>query len=231
MKAFVAGATGLTGREVVAELRRRGVETHAHVRPDSSRLDTWRKHFEDLGAVVDTTAWDAEAMGDRLAALKPDVVFALLGTTRKRAKAGDGDYEAIDWGLSVMLLEAAQASGAPRFVYLGAAGTGPRVKGAYMRVRWRMEERLRASGLPWTSVRPSFIIGDRDRQRPMEHLGAGASDLALGLVGLLGGRKLRAQYRSIAAEQLGYALVRTGLDPAFASRIVEGADLHHRDGV
>ena len=47
--AFVAGATGFTGREVVAELVRRGVRTLAHVRPDSSRLDEWRERFEAMG--------------------------------------------------------------------------------------------------------------------------------------------------------------------------------------
>ena len=34
--AFVAGATGYTGREVVRLLAERGVRTLAHVRPDSS---------------------------------------------------------------------------------------------------------------------------------------------------------------------------------------------------
>ena len=41
-RAFVAGATGLTGRFVVEELVRRGVEVHAHVRSDSPRLAEWR---------------------------------------------------------------------------------------------------------------------------------------------------------------------------------------------
>src|SRR5262245_55763625 len=48
--AFVAGATGYTGNEVVSALRGRGIRTIAHVRPDSSSLERWRKSFEDIGA-------------------------------------------------------------------------------------------------------------------------------------------------------------------------------------
>ena len=47
--AFVAGATGFVGRAVVPALRRAGVTTIAHVRPDSARLDEWRKRFASTG--------------------------------------------------------------------------------------------------------------------------------------------------------------------------------------
>ena len=40
--AFVAGATGFTGREVVRLLVERGVPAVAHVRPDSPRLEEWK---------------------------------------------------------------------------------------------------------------------------------------------------------------------------------------------
>ena len=83
--AFVAGATGYTGREVVRELRARGIETIAHVRPDSPTLARWRDEFEALGARVDTTPWDEAAMRATFDAFRPTLVFALIGTTRARA--------------------------------------------------------------------------------------------------------------------------------------------------
>ena len=83
--AFVAGATGYTGREVVRELRARGIETIAHVRPDSLALTRWRGEFEALGARVDTTPWDEAAMRATFDAFRPTLVFALIGTTRARA--------------------------------------------------------------------------------------------------------------------------------------------------
>ncbi len=112
--AFIAGATGYTGREVVRALRARGIRAVAHVRPDSAQLDTWRARFEAMGAEVDATPWDDAAMQATLAALRPSLVFALLGTTRARAKeaekrhedAASQSYEAVDYGLSAILLRA-----------------------------------------------------------------------------------------------------------------------------
>ena len=54
-RAFVAGATGFTGREVVATLRERGIATVAHVRAESSRRAEWTARFEAQGAEVDAS--------------------------------------------------------------------------------------------------------------------------------------------------------------------------------
>ena len=85
--AFVAGATGYTGQAVVARLRALDRPALAHVRPDSSRLEVWRERFTAQGAEVDATPWQLEAMTERFREASPAVVFALLGTTRRR---GDG---------------------------------------------------------------------------------------------------------------------------------------------
>ena len=65
MTAFVLGATGFVGREVVRQLCVRGTKTYAHVRPDSKQLADWRARFGELRAEVDTTAWDTAAMAAR----------------------------------------------------------------------------------------------------------------------------------------------------------------------
>ena len=227
--AFVAGATGLVGREVVRVLRLRGVDVHAHVRPDSSRLAHWRSVHTDLGATTDLTPWEAGAMAASMARIQPDAVFALLGTTQARKKkvaraGGDASantYEAVDYGLTHLLLEAV-ATSCPeaRFVYLSAIGAGTPT-GEYMTVRARIERELREGAVPWTSIRPSFILGERDQERMGESLGAGLIDVGLGLAGLLGARKLKARYASITAPELAAAVVHHGLDPRGADRIFE----------
>ena len=75
MSTVIYGATGYTGRAVVDELGRRSIETVAHVRPDSSKLDAWRKKFEAAGAVVDTTAWDLGELARTFERVDPTVVF------------------------------------------------------------------------------------------------------------------------------------------------------------
>lgn len=224
--AFVAGATGLTGREVVRALREGGARVVAHVRPDSPRLEHWRAHFAALGAEVDTTPWAPQALTATLATLRPDWVFALLGTTRRRMRREGGDYATVDYGLTRMLIDAAVASGArPRFVYLSAVGVSARSKGAYYAARWRAEEDLRQSGLPYAIARPSFIVGDRDEGRPMERVGASLADGALAVVGLLGGRSVAERYRSRQAPALARALVRLAAAPGGDAVAADGFDL------
>ena len=230
--AFVAGATGYTGREVVRALHARGVRAVAHVRPDSPRLEEWRARFAEQGAEVDATPWDEAAMIATLKRLRPDVVFALLGTTRARAKeaakrdedASRQSYEAVDYGLSAILLHAAiEAGNKPRFVYLSAMGVSDEARGAYFQVRARLERELRASGLPYTIARPSFITGEgeRDSPRPMERIGASMADALLGAAALVGAKGLRDKYASIDPKVLAEGLVRGALDPAGGDRVLE----------
>ncbi len=176
LTAFVAGATGYTGREVVRVLADRGARVVAHVRPDSTSLESRRRRFTEIGAEVDETPWDEAAMTATLERLAPGVIFGLLGTTRARAaraaRAG-GDpaaesYERVDYGLTMQLVRSAVAARAPaRFVYLSSLGVPDRPSGnAYLDVRRRVEAAIRASGLRFTLARPSFITGeDRDEAR------------------------------------------------------------------
>ena len=234
--AFVAGATGYVGRHVAAALPARGLGPVAHVRPDSRRLDAWRARFAAVGVTVDATPWDEGAMTATLRRVRPAAVFALLGTTRVRGRAAAErgareTYETVDYGLSALLLRAARAAAAdtgvaPRFVYLSAAGVAPGARNAYLTVRWRMEEELRASGLPFTVVRPAFVTGpDREERRVVERLGAIASDAVLDAAALLGARRLRDRWRSITGPDLAAALVRLALDPAAEGRVVTGEEL------
>ena len=229
--AFVAGATGYTGAALVARLRQLGTPTIAHVRPDSPGVETWRARFEALGAEVDTTPWSLDALTARLASTRPAVVFALLGTTRKRAAREPGaTYERVDYGLTRLLMDACVAAGcAPRFVYLSALGVGPQARGAYLQVRHRMETELRASGLPWTIARPAFITGpDRAERRVGERLGATLSQAFFALTDALGAN-LDSRYGAMTADQLARALVAAGFDNRAAGRVLTRFDLAQQE--
>jgi uncharacterized protein YbjT (DUF2867 family) len=229
--AFVAGATGYTGRAVVEQLVARGVRTVAHVRPDSSRRNEWEERWRGQGAEVDATPWELPALTETLTRLRPTLVFGLLGTTRVRARSeGKGaveGYEAIDHGLTMMLRDAAEACGhRPRFVYLSAAAVKEDTANPYMRVRARVERALREGGLPYTIARPSFIAGaDRDEPRLGERIGAGVADGVLAFAGLLGGRKLRERYSSMTNVELARGLVRVAMEPRFENEVAEAEEL------
>ncbi len=234
--AFVAGATGYVGRALVRLLADGGATVAAHVRPDSPQLAEWRARFGAMGATVDATPWDEDAMSATLAARRPAAVFALLGTTRKRARAaaargGTESYESVDYGLTALLLCAAQRAAretgaTPRFVYLSAVGADASSRNPYVAVRGRVEAELRASGLPWTVARPSFITGpDREESRPAERIAAAVADAALAIPALLGARRLADRFRSTTADELAGALARLAADPRAEHRVVTGEEL------
>jgi NADH dehydrogenase len=228
MTAFVLGATGFVGREVVRQLCVRGAKTIAHVRPDSKSLAEWRTKLAGLGAEVDTTPWDVAAMAARFRTTRPAQIYVLIGTTRSRARtdAVSGNiYEAIDLGLTRLAVDAARASEQqPRIVYLSSVGADPRARSAYLAARGRAEEVVTSSGLPWVIARPSIITGERDDGRLGERGAAVIGDGLLAVAGVFGGKQLRARYRSTTPDILASALIRLGEAPEH-DRIADGADL------
>ena len=227
--AFVTGATGYTGRAVVQSLRDRSVDTTAHIRPASSRREEYTEKFESIGASVDCTPWDGEAMAQTVARLTPDVVFFLVGTTRARDRRSDDDagYEAVDYGLLQLLVDACTpCNPAPKFVYLSAMGVKEGALTAYYRARYRAEEALKDSGLPYVIARPAMITGpDRRETRHMERLGGFFTDVASTTLDVVGARRLADRYRSTDATELAASLVDLALDDEITNRIVESEEL------
>lgn len=235
--AFVVGATGFVGRQVVAQLSARGRKVVAHVRPDSAQLESWRARFTELGAQPDATAWQLPLLTERLRELAPSHIFLCLGTTARRAKvdriAGD-PYEAVDYGLTKLVVDAATAAHAatpevaPRLVYLSSIGAAPGARSRYLAWRGKTEEVVRASGLPWVMARPAVItesaLSARDQRRPAESAAAVLGDCGLAVLGALGARRLRARYRSTTPEILAAALIRIA-DEAPSGTIADGDDL------
>lgn len=133
MNIFVAGATGVIGRELVRLLVERGDTVTGMTRTDSKR-----GMLEQLGArPVVADAFDAAAIGRAIAAAKPDVVIhqmtALndLGASRNVDRAFAQTSRLRTEGTDI-LLAASRSAGVPRFIaqsycgYLPADG-GPRV--------------------------------------------------------------------------------------------------------
>ena len=237
MRAFVAGASGYTGREVVRELRAHGVPAVAHVRPDNPRLSEWEARFQAHYAVMDTTPWELHAMREALLRWQPTHVFALLGTTRSRARSarrqgGTDSYETVDYGLSALLLQALLLTGfQARFIYLSSIGVSANASAAYMKVRWRMESELRASTVPHVIARPAFISGDdRDDFRLTERVLARMSDGFFNVAAAVGVKKLRNRFGSLTGPQLARALVVAALDARYTNVTLEADQLRELAG-
>ncbi len=226
--AFVAGATGYTGREVVRCLVEAGVEVRAHIRPDSPRRTEWEAYFQRMGAIPDKTVWEASSMKETLSLFAPDFIFALLGTTKARMKKEKNtDYETVDYGLTHLLLQASLGlKDKPKFIYLSSIGVGPKSRGDYLKVRWRMEEEVRHAGLPYIIARPSFITGaDRDEDRPLERYGSSVVDGILKMGKMMGLPKLQARYASTTNSILAKALVHAAMASYLKDQTLESESL------
>lgn len=151
--AFVAGATSFTGRAIAAQdPERHGVDLKLQVRPGSPS----RKKLEGDPRVslVDINS----RIGLEDALVNVDCVVQLIGTVRARFKE-TGDYEAVDYGTTAKLLDAAKLRKVPHFLLLSSVGAGTGW-GQYLKWKQRTEDLVRDSGLPWTIVRPSYLAGD-----------------------------------------------------------------------
>jgi uncharacterized protein YbjT (DUF2867 family) len=225
--AFVLGATGFVGREVVRQLAVRATPVIAHIRPDSKSLEDWRGKLTVLGVKIDTSPWDAAALAKALDANQTTQLYILIGTTRSRGKADaiEGDiYEKVDYGLTKIAVDAAKASSSkPRLVYLSGLGADANARGAYMKARGKAENAVRESGLPWVIARPAIITGERDDSRAGERTAAVVGDGLLAVAGLFS-KSLRSKWKSTTPDVLGSALIRIGEAPEH-DRVVDGADL------
>ena len=235
-KALVLGATGYTGREVVRLLAEQDVSAHAHIRGDSPHIRKRIEEMSSLGAIPESTPWEKDAIDALFRQVQPTVVFALLGTTRKKANTAknnglDASYEAIDYGLTKMAIDAAVQSGTrPRFVYLSSLGAGGRARSAYMSARAKTEAVLLHSGLPYTIARPSFITGpDRTEARPAEHVGALLASGLLTLCGWFGARDFRDKYRATTASRLARSLIHYAYHKDGENRVLT-SELLYRSG-
>ncbi len=200
----------------------------AHARPTSPRADDLGPMASDR-VIVDRTPLEAGPLSATLEASEPTHVFLCHGTTAHRARQEGlrAPYEAIDLGLTRLILEAAEAVATPpRIVYLSAIGASPRARGAYLSARWRAEEAVRSSGLPFTICRAPLLGGpDRGESRPLETVARSVADPLLAALGAVGLTRLRDRLSSMDATEAAEGMVRSAFHYMTINRVVESDEL------
>ena len=143
---LVVGATGMLGSEIVRRLLAQGRDVRILVRPGS-----------DFSALLDAGA--KPVYGD----LKepPTLMAAVEGveaviTTANSARRGPPDtVEAVDLQGNRTLIDAAADAGVAHLVFMsGAPSTSPHSPIPFEAAKGASENRLRASGMPWTILAP-----------------------------------------------------------------------------
>src|SRR5688500_6281007 len=142
MKVLVAGATGHLGRELLAELRRRGHATRALTR------DAARAPDADEVAVADAARDPLDA-----AVAGVDAVFSALGGSSRVDRGPRRPFRELDTVPNLNLLRAAERAGVERFGYVTLL-EADRLRGnAYVDAHEAVVEALAASPVAATIVR------------------------------------------------------------------------------
>lgn len=155
MNVLIAGANGKIARRLARVLRESGHDVRGIIR-SPEQADSIR----ELGA--EPVILDLEQEVDWSVADGSDaIVFA--------AGAGPGSdperKQTMDLGGAVKLVDSAEAQGVGRFVMVSAMGaadpeSGPEKMQPYLRAKAAADERLAASSLDWTIVRPGSLTDE-----------------------------------------------------------------------
>jgi nucleoside-diphosphate-sugar epimerase len=163
MKVFLTGVTGFVGQHMLQRLLSEGHSVRGLMRPgpggnrlmgfSSSTYPNWRENFRHApGDVVSGAGLDA-GMEDC------EAVIHLVGIIVEKGK---NTFDAVHHLGTRNVVEAAKRSGIRRFVQMSAVGVRADGVAVYQTSKWKGEEEVRDSGLPFCILRPSLIFGPGD---------------------------------------------------------------------
>lgn len=190
--ALLAGATGLVGEALLAQL----LDDPAYATVVTVGRRAPRSPGRSRFVASSTLTPSLSDIGQRV-----DDAFCCLGTTRRKA-GSRAAFEQVDFHLVLAFARAAHAAGARRFIVVSSLGASARSLSFYLRVKARMEEAVSEVGFQAVHVlRPSLLTGARGEARFAE-------DLAQQLLGRLAPlmRGPLAGYRPVAADTVAASM-------------------------
>ncbi|HUJ18406.1 MAG TPA: complex I NDUFA9 subunit family protein [Nitrospirota bacterium] len=151
---LVTGGTGFVGSHLIRQMRKQGLHVRALVRnPEKA------KELKDLKVeLIPGDIADREALDDAAAGVER--VIHLVGIIQE---AHGATFQGVHVEGTRNLLAAAKKAGVRHFLYQSALGTRPGARSEYHKTKWQAEELVRASGIPFTILRPSLIYGSGDQ--------------------------------------------------------------------
>lgn len=158
MRILVAGSHGQIGQRLVHRLHARGHEVVAMIR-SADQADELR----DLGA--EPVVADVEGdLGEQLGEVLTDL-DAIVYTVGAGPGSGPEPKDAVDRAGSDKLVDLAERHGIERYVLVSTIGAHDPSQAsgdfrAYLEAKRAADDRLRASDLTWTIVRPGRLTDD-----------------------------------------------------------------------
>jgi nucleoside-diphosphate-sugar epimerase len=172
MKIAVTGATGVVGSHLAEALRQRGHDVVCLVRSPEKAASLSAIGCRLVKGDLDNEAALREVVGGA------EIVHHVAGAVTA-AGGGDAAFIRVNREGTARVAAASKAANVARLVYTSSlAAAGPAVRGTpvadasacgpvtpYGRSKLAGEEAVRASGVPFTIVRPASVYGPRDRNQ------------------------------------------------------------------
>lgn len=189
--AIIIGATGLVGSTLVKQILDN---------PNYSKVTLLLRKTLDIQhpklqqEIVDFDKPDAtKIIGDDL--------FCAMGTTLRKAGSKEAQYK-IDCTYPYEFGKIAKANGIKQYILVSSIGSYANSNTFYLRTKGDLEQKIKALDFEsFISVRPSFILGDRQEFRLGEKIGIVLAKVISPL--LIGSLK---KYRGIEAAQIAKAM-------------------------
>ncbi len=155
----VAGGSGFVGGAIAAELHRRGdrVVILSHRVPAAARGP-----LSDDVEVRRVDVTTGAGLGEALVGVDALIISLAFKNSPMEKPSRGRTFMDVDAAGTERLVAAAQEAGVRRLVYISGAGAAPDAKRVWFRAKARAESAVRASGLPFTIIRPTWIYGPRD---------------------------------------------------------------------
>ncbi len=149
----VTGATGFIGRYLTQALVERGRPVRALAR-DARKAGRVLPQSDQV-EIVEGDIFDAASL-DELCAGAGAVVHLIGIRCEKRPAV---TFERLHVEATKNAISAAKRAEISRYLQMSALGTRPEARSAYHQTKFAAEQAVRASGLDWTIIRPSLVIG------------------------------------------------------------------------
>jgi uncharacterized protein YbjT (DUF2867 family) len=162
MKVLILGATGLVGRNALAQALARAAVTQV--------IAPTRKPLTKQDKLINPVAPKLEQLLPEVTSWGPDSAICATGTTIKKAGSKEV-FRSVDHDLPLSFARLAHQAGTQNFALVSAIGASVDSSFSYARVKGELERDVREIGFRSLSIlRPSIIGGERDEFRFAEGL-------------------------------------------------------------